>query len=88
MVWDFENHVVTSFFVHVLSHWRKIIIVSGSQCKNTEVKSLPDYSLGIGHFEKINPWYKQNTDFCLQGDGRKKDKYFMAPKVSFSHWKT
>lgn len=67
----------------------KIIVISGSWCNNTGLESLLDYSLGTGGFEKRNPWCKQNIDFCLQGDGRKKkDKYFVAPKVSFSHWKS
>ena len=67
----------------------KIITITGSQCKNTGVESLLDYWLGTGGFEKIYSWCKENIDFCLQGDGRKKkDKYFMALKVSFSHWKS
>lgn len=67
----------------------KIIIVSGSQCKNVGVESLLDYSLGIGAFCKRNLWCEKNADFYLQGDiWKKKDKCFMAPKVSFSHQKS
>lgn len=62
----------------------KIIILSGSRCKNTVVESLLDYSLGTGGFEKRDPWYRQNTDLCLRGDGRKKkDKYFRLLRWAF-----